>query len=277
MCRPSLFHNDSVLRLPTDGETNFYLWNQSTIITKETTVTPPTSYWEPTLFFWGTYYGTSLFLVALQFFYSQCYSDYVVKKRYPFSWKDILYIYSVVTFNAILSVFVLSFIWWAPESYSASRLNEDINDTEILSLMKTIAIWIISFIMSMTWFHYTHYLFHVNKYLYQNIHYLHHSYTPPCAAQALFVHPLELLVVFLPSAFMGPFLFRMTSVQFNIWNVILSIQGVLSHSGLNLSCSKCKSIPFLNATRHDLHHRRLYGNYGPIKMLDTFHNTEFVQ
>ena len=112
-------------------------------------------------------------------------------------------------------------------------------------------------------FYVTHRIIHF-KWLYKNIHYIHHEWTVPVAIRSQYAHPIEhLLSNVLPVVVLGH-LFRLNWICYNIWFNFASINSLLVHSDYKL-------ISF--GKEHNLHHRYRNGNYGVTGLIDMFFHT----
>ena len=118
------------------------------------------------------------------------------------------------------------------------------------------------------YFYYVHRLFHT-PYLYKNIHYFHHKHDKPYALCAYVVHPLEHLLVNLPTLLIGPAIFNVgvSKQMMKIWISVANFSIISSHCGYFAWWGNVNNY-------HDIHHRLLKYNYGnSLYLFDKFHKT----
>jgi sterol desaturase/sphingolipid hydroxylase (fatty acid hydroxylase superfamily) len=125
------------------------------------------------------------------------------------------------------------------------------------------------------WFYYIHRLLHEIPSLYRHIHAGHHVQSHPTALEALNAHPLEHVVANLGSALCGVFLCAGMGLPqcwggLVLWSGLATWSTCAAHSGVRTL------VPGVLGTceRHDLHHRKLRGNYGQgTYWTDAWHGT----
>jgi len=116
-----------------------------------------------------------------------------------------------------------------------------------------------------------HRYFHVNKYLYNKIHIIHHYWTKPFAITGLACHPIEFVVVIMLPYIIPVILFPYTHVYWlYLYSIGTALNNTISHSGLFA----------LGARDHDIHHQYFKYNYGitiiPKFSMDYFFNTKYL-
>jgi len=114
-------------------------------------------------------------------------------------------------------------------------------------------------------FFYLHYLFHKQKFIYNNIHKKHHKWVEPVAISSLYAHPIEIILCNYLPLIIGFFI-----TKFNFYCVILlimvgTINALYVHSGYRLITSKKMG---------HYHHHLIYNKqYGILGILDRLHKT----
>lgn len=89
---------------------------------------------------------------------------------------------------------------------------------------------------------------------YRNIHYMHHHFETCTALAASYAHPLEILLLGIPS-FLGPVLVGCHVTVCWAWFVLRQLEAIETHSGYDFWWSPTKLIPFYGGSEyHDYHH-----------------------
>jgi len=145
------------------------------------------------------------------------------------------------------------------ENYIIAAVNKSSYDSYLYILFKLFLIGTFANLL----FYLSHRLLH-NKYLFNNIHYIHHQFIEPVAVAALHTHPIEhltanTLAFFIPFFIIGLPYYTMLFVIYIGTNMI-----VLSHVNYN--------IPFYG-TEHKIHHKLFRYNFGFGGYLDRIFNT----
>jgi methylsterol monooxygenase len=105
-----------------------------------------------------------------------------------------------------------------------------------------------------------HRLFHTR--LLYRFHKIHHSFTSPVAATALYAHPLEHVLANVGPVFLGPCLMNSHITVMLMWVSLAIISTTLKHSGYYIPFNQSPGF-------HDAHHEYVWnGNYGMFQVAD---------
>jgi methylsterol monooxygenase len=121
-------------------------------------------------------------------------------------------------------------------------------------------------------FFYGHWLFHANKFLYRQVHKIHHEFKAPCALAAVYCHPIELVLSdFIPLS-AGIILFNANLYNAAVFTTFAVLGTQTHHCGFRWPWipSHGNQPDF-----HDMHHERNHCNYGNIGFMDALHGTSF--
>ncbi|XP_071693287.1 methylsterol monooxygenase 1-2-like isoform X2 [Rutidosis leptorrhynchoides] len=134
------------------------------------------------------------------------------------------------------------------------------------SSMEIISQIIVYFLIEDYTNYWIHRLFHC-KWVYENIHIVHHEYTAPMGFATQHAHWVEILVFGIPS-FLGPAIVPGHMVTFLLWLALRQVEAVENHSGYDFPWTYKKLIPFsAGAEYHDYHHYvggQSQSNFAPI-------------
>lgn len=128
-------------------------------------------------------------------------------------------------------------------------------------LARDILVW---FVVEETMFFYLHRWLHVNKYMYQAVHKLHHTWTAPVSYVAMYCHPLEQVMCNILPLVLGPVLCGSHVAATGIYFFTGMVHTTAVHSGYWF-CD--------DNGMHDEHHAKFTVNYGVTGVLDVLHGT----
>lgn len=119
-------------------------------------------------------------------------------------------------------------------------------------------------------FFYGHWLMHANKWLYGNIHKVHHEFKSPCALAAVYCHPVELVLSdFMPLG-AGIVLFNKNLYFAAVFTTFAVLGTQTHHCGFRWPwIARHGNQPDF----HDYHHEKFTCNYGNVGFLDALHGT----
>jgi len=97
-------------------------------------------------------------------------------------------------------------------------------------------------------------------YFYKNIHKIHHYYSAPFGLAASYSHPLEVLILGLPT-FLGPAILKTHYFTFFSWVLFRQLDAVSTHCGYDLP-HPFNLLPYHGGAKdHDFHHKNFICNY----------------
>ncbi|KAG0648065.1 Syringomycin response [Hyphodiscus hymeniophilus] len=107
-------------------------------------------------------------------------------------------------------------------------------------------------ILADTFQYFTHRAFHVNKWLYRNIHYLHHDIYVPFAYGAFYNHPLETIPIDCIGLPLCLHICRLSNRQSALFGAIWTFKTVVDHCGYSFDWNPCNIICSKSVQFHDL-------------------------
>jgi methylsterol monooxygenase len=143
------------------------------------------------------------------------------------------------------------------------------------------------FVMEDTWHYWSHRAMHEYKFLYKNIHKIHHQYSAPFGLAAEYASPIEVMMLGFGTV-VSPILWCAITGDLHIltmylWIVFRLFQAIDAHSGYEFPWSLHHFLPFwAGADHHDTHHEKFIGNYASSfrwwdYLLDTESGAEALQ
>lgn len=99
---------------------------------------------------------------------------------------------------------------------------------------------------------------------YRNVHAWHHQWTAPFALAATDAHPLEVVLLGVPTI-LGPVLLSSHLFTTLVWMMLRQYEAIDIHSGYEFGWNLNYLLPFYGGTEHHDYHHYLYsGNYASI-------------
>ena len=120
---------------------------------------------------------------------------------------------------------------------------------------------VVSFLLFDWTFYAIHQGLHHSRWLYDHIHRRHHEAIEPYPLTTFYAHPLQVLLLELPSITIGPTLTQMSAPLFQCWMVGVAILTHWQHMGGFRNYH-----PSLSAKHHLGHHQNRGHNYGITSM-----------
>lgn len=103
-------------------------------------------------------------------------------------------------------------------------------------------------------FYITHRCCHEIKFLYQNVHKVHHQFAPTYGISATACHPFEHIFVNLMTVVGAPIISGLPLIPYSIFTAIACIQTTCAHAGFVPFGTPFRKIQIGSATPHDFHH-----------------------
>ena len=201
-----------------------------------------------------SYFGSSYFCYLLDFFGAE--------KRQQINRTKMEKIYKKIFPNVIFNVCIVTPLF----AYYTFSFFDIPTTTNLYSIPSDL----FCMVMGTEILFYTfHRIAHIPK-LYKVIHKKHHELTAPVGLGALYCHPLEMVLVNLPSTILPGLLVGVSFNMLALYGILATLNTVItSHGGYNTS--NCDS----NTCRafHDIHHEKFNGNYGLGYFMDNIFKT----
>jgi sterol desaturase/sphingolipid hydroxylase (fatty acid hydroxylase superfamily) len=186
-------------------------------------------------------------------------------------WSEVLRMVPLVLFNQVcvgiplLKFFFLIYVWRVggggeDQVVTAAAL-------QVPSMGRFAVTLLVHVLCTEVWFYGMHRLLHSNRFLYSNVHALHHSYKAPSCLESAYVHPVEFSLNSFTVFFIGILVTGAPLILCGMWLWTVTFLQVHDHSGYWL--------PFLpSALMHDYHHQAGTCCYGVLGMIDGILKTE---
>ena len=167
--------------------------------------------------------------------------------------------------------------WFGYDYFAARGMSFALASPSVGAAVGALCTLVVWHVLFDTWFYWTHRLLH-HKAIYKYVHKQHHRFKTPVGVAAVFAHPLEDLIVSLPSTFIGPVLYRPDAhfVVFALYIGLRFHETVDAHSGYVFPWSPWTWLGALHggADRHDWHHSHQVGCYGGFTFWDWICGTD---
>lgn len=145
-------------------------------------------------------------------------------------------------------MYILKPVWYWRE------ITINYEDIEYIDVIKLIY----NGLIGETLFYYLHYWSHFI--LYSKVHKVHHEWKNTCAVAAAYAHPLEYILISLPTFLLPPIITGSNWYITKIWFIIATTSVVIDHSGYNI----------IEASNfHWKHHKYTNINYGTNTVVDS--------
>jgi 4-alpha-methyl-delta7-sterol-4alpha-methyl oxidase len=110
-------------------------------------------------------------------------------------------------------------------------------------------------------FYWMHRGLHESRWLFKQVHSIHHRIMTPWAITGNYMHPLEYVLIG-TVMLIGPLLVGAHVATLYIWIVLRQWEAAEGHAGYDFPWSPTHLFPFSDgATHHDFHHAKVKGNY----------------
>jgi len=217
------------------------------------TFSPTQIYFFTLVTIWGPYYwAVSMFFLYLDYYAPAWAQPYKLQPNRKFDIHKFKSAILLVFFNnAVIGGLIISYIIMPHQT--AKR---DFFSTDLFSVYDFLKWAVMIYLVEDITFYVTHRICHENKWLYQNVHKIHHEWQTPCAMIATYAHPLEHMFVNILPATLGVYLFSEHCLFDFIWFFMACTNTLITHSGYHFP--GCIVLP----ERHDFHHERFTENYG---------------
>jgi len=223
------------------------------------TFTPDQIYFLGLGFIWFPYYwAVSGFFLYLDYYQPAWAQPYRLQaKKNKFDFQQFKSAIPLILFNSFVVGNAVARFILAPHQLSKPGFF----DPDLFSLFDLIKWAVLCFVFEDVLFYTIHRICHENKFLYQNVHKIHHEWQTPCAAVATYAHPLEHLFVNVFPATIGLYLFSGHFMFDFMWNFMACTNTLLTHCGYHFPGM------LIFPERHDFHHERFQEMYG-VGMMD---------
>ena len=179
-----------------------------------------------------------------------CYRKYPNKLEIIDGAKHSLYnLFAIIIPITTIGIFIANYI-----NYFPYKMNRELPHYTTI-LFHFMFIFIVSDIL----FYGLHRLMHT-PILYKRFHKIHHKYNEPFSLTNHYIHPVELLLFFIPPVLPGIILNTHITIMW-VSAILLNWNGILIHSGYYFSKNKYLDYIMPTTKEHDLHHKLFNFNF----------------
>nr|ADN03942.1 C-4 sterol methyl oxidase [Artemisia annua] len=213
----------------------------------------------PLIFFLTTF--SPLVYVVIEFLFPDYAASYKIQPKIKVSLYENFKMYL-----GVMRTFILLVVPILLASHPSIQMIGIRTSLPLPSLMEVASQLLVYFLIEDYTNYWIHRFFHC-KWMYHNIHVVHHEYTAPTGFATQHAHWIEILVFGIPS-FLGPSIAPGHMVTFLLWLALRQFEAVENHSGYDFPWTFKKYIPFsAGAEYHDYHHyvgEKSQSNFAPI-------------
>lgn len=219
--------------------------------------------WMMTIVFVVIYWTNGLFLMAMDHFFTEHLDKYRIQTEVKaFSRPSTGKLFRTVLINTCL-VPAIALVIGVSVSFVPS-------DFEIPGPFEMLLSTLVTVLINEVCFFYGHWMFHANKFLYANVHKVHHEFKSPCALAAVYCHPVELVVADFGPLGAGIVMFNHNLYFAAVFTTFAILATQTHHCGFRW--------PWIaqhgeQPDFHDYHHEKFTCNYGNLGFLDAIHGT----
>eukprot|EP00756_Hemistasia_phaeocysticola_P042784 Hpha_TRINITY_DN16987_c1_g5::TRINITY_DN16987_c1_g5_i1::g.56357::m.56357/K07750/E1.14.13.72, SC4MOL, ERG25; methylsterol monooxygenase len=198
------------------------------------------------------HWGCGLLFLPLDLIRPRALLPYKIQPEYELSYADLGKAVGVALMNQCI-LLASTFLIWEVFPF----LSSDAFDPKIPGVLSQV-VSILAFLPFTDFFFYwPHWTFHKVQWLYDHVHYLHHSWGAPISITCIYAHPVEFIFGNVTIIAFGPYVFGSHITTWWVWTFIGTVATSVSHSGWRLP------VPLLSAgMNHDFHHSQVSGPEG---------------
>ncbi|KAJ0559046.1 putative 4-alpha-methylsterol monooxygenase [Helianthus annuus] len=202
-----------------------------------------------------------LFYLVMELIFPTYVASYKLQPKIKFSLYD-----KFTCYLGVMKTLLLTAVPMLLASYPLMKMIGIRTSLPLPSSMEVISQLIIYFIIDDYANYWIHRLCHL-KWMYENIHKVHHEYSAPMGFATLHAHWMDVILFGIPS-FLGPALVPGHMITLFLWLALREIESVENHSGYDFPWTLKKIIPFTaGAEYHDYHHcvgGQSHSNFAPV-------------
>ena len=148
-----------------------------------------------------------------------------------------------------------------------------ITNSTLVIFRAVVVATLVAIVIGETHFYWTHRLLHQNRWLYQNVHKIHHESVNPDPLSGLSMHPIESLIYFSAAYFVS----AVTPLWIGRLMIkMLLIEPLQGHSGHALAeTNKVSDVLMSAGIDHYIHHAKFQYNFGANPIWDQICGTQF--